>query len=205
MQDLRAYDVLICGSGIVGLAMALALVPTGLRIALLDPQPVPPLPQGGLDHPDFDARVSALTPASRLLFEELGVWNALAALRLCAYTDMRVWDADGTGSIHFAAAELHQPCLGYIVENGLISGVLANAARTSGRVELLQGSLENFVTQGDMQLVTLADGTQLHCRLLLGADGGNSRVRCNPVRSLRIQFAAARGRSFPSQPATVSK
>lgn len=176
MQE-HSYDVLICGSGLVGLAMALALVPARLRIALLDPQPAPAVPESGMERADFDARVSALTPASRILLEELGVWSRLEALRLCPYTDMRVWDADGTGSIHFSAAELHQPCLGYIAENGLVAAVLADAARSSGQVDMLQGSLDTFVTQAGRQLVTLADGTQVHCKLLLGADGGNSRVR----------------------------
>ncbi len=177
MQELRSYDVLICGGGLVGLALALALVPTRLRIAVLDPQPAPPVPHGKLDHPTFDPRVSALTPASRLLFEELGVWNKLDALRLCPYTDMQVWDADGTGSIHFSAAELHQPCLGYIAENGLVSAVLAQAAQASGQIELVQGNLETFTTQSGQQLITLTDGAQISCKLLIGADGGNSRVR----------------------------
>ncbi len=177
MQQLRSYDVLICGGGLVGLALALALVPTKLRIALLDPQPAPPVPQGKCDQSDFDPRVSALTPASRLLLEGLGVWKALEALRLCSYTDMRVWDADGTGSIHFSAAELHQPCLGYIAENGLISAVLAQAAQASGQIAFVQGSLEAFSAQSGQQLVTLTGGEQISCKLLVGADGGSSRVR----------------------------
>ncbi len=177
MPELRSYDVLICGSGLVGLAMALALLPTRLRIALLDPQAPPSPPQGRMDRADFDARVSALTPASRALFEELGAWAGIEALRVCPYTDMPVWDADGTGSIHFSAAELHQPCLGYIAENGLVAGVLAAAARASEAIDLLQGSLDTFVAQAGGTLITLADGAQLRCKLLLGADGGNSRVR----------------------------
>lgn len=177
MPELRSYDVLICGSGLVGLAMALALLPSRLRIALLDPQAPPSPPQSRMDRANFDARVSALTPASRALFEELGVWAGIEALRVCPYTDMQVWDADGTGSIHFSAAELHQPCLGYIAENGLVAGVLAAAARASDAIDLLQGSLDTFTAQADGTLITLADGAQLRCKLLLGADGGNSRVR----------------------------
>lgn len=176
-MELRSYDVLVCGGGLVGLAMALALAPSRLRVALLDPQPVPALPHSGFDAPHFDSRVSALTPASRVMLEELGVWSALEAMRVCPYTDMQVWDADGTGSIHFAAAELHQPCLGYIVENGLVAAAMVEAARASGAVEIVQDSLDSFMMQAGQQRVTLASGARISCKLLLGADGGNSRVR----------------------------
>jgi 2-octaprenylphenol hydroxylase len=186
MQQDTHYDVIICGGGMVGLSLALALAPGALRIALLDQQPPQKTPQdlhATLTLPHFDARVSALTPASRTLLERLGVWQALAQLRLCAYTDMHVWDADGTGSIHFAAAEMHQPCLGYIVENGLVSAVLAEAAAASAPITLLQGaSLDSFVpeitTAGRaISKLTLASGASLSCDLLIGADGGASRVR----------------------------
>lgn len=177
MTEGHSFDVVVCGGGLVGLAMALALAPARLRVGLLDPQALPQLPQRALDQANFDARVSALTPASRKLLDELGVWPALEALRLCPYTDMHVWDADGTGSIHFAAAELHEPCLGYIVENGLVACVLADAIRNAGNIEVLQDSLAEFTARDGKQELRLASGRQLDCRLLLGADGSLSQVR----------------------------
>jgi 2-octaprenylphenol hydroxylase len=186
MSDSDQYDVIICGGGMTGLALALALVPTGLRLALVDHQPAPPRPdtlQQRMNRPQFDTRVSALTPASRNLLDSLGVWGALQALRVCPYTDMQVWDADGTGEIHFAAAEMHVPCLGYIAENGLVSAVLAAAVASSDNITLFQpDSLEGLHTTlaeaGDTrQILTLRSGTTLGCRLLVGADGGDSRVR----------------------------
>ncbi len=180
MQEPQHYDVIIVGGGMVGLAMALALIPTGLRLALLDPQPLPLPPESlrkSLSQPEFDPRVSALTPASQALLEALGVWQTLAGLRLCPYTDMQVWDADGTGSIHFAAAELHQPCLGYIIENSCVSAVLAEAVQASGKVQIVRDSLANYSAQSGRQFATLTSGTELTCKLLIGADGGNSHVR----------------------------
>ncbi len=191
---MQEYDVVICGGGIVGLGLALALAPNRLRLALLDPREIgvraefpsresvfgkPGSGNSALTpiSPPISPRVSALTPASRELLAALGVWEKLEALRVCPYTDMRVWDADGTGSIHFSAAELHQPCLGYIVENGLISAVLAEAARASGQVDIVQDSLDCFTTQSGLQHLTLASGRQMSCRLVIGADGGSSRVR----------------------------
>jgi 2-polyprenylphenol 6-hydroxylase len=199
MQELQPYDVVISGAGMVGLSLALALLPSGLRVALLDPQPLTPeqepwtcaaaglAPPAGLRSamtlPDFDPRVSALTPASASLLRELGVWQALEQLRLCHYGDMRVWDADGTGAIHFAAAEVRMPALGCIVENGLVTAALGAALAQRPACEWLQGeSLLSFETRLDSagrpeQQLRLASGTGLRCRLLIGADGAASRVR----------------------------
>lgn len=198
MQELRQFDVVISGGGMVGLSLALALVPTGLSLALVDPQTptaedpwsngsaglVPPASLcAAMTQPDFDARVSALTPASSGLLRELGVWSALEQLRVCHYGDMRVWDGDGTGAIHFAAAEVQVPALGCIVENGLVTAALGAALAAQPGCTWLQGeSLQSFDTRTDgagrpEQRVQLASGAQLRCRLLIGADGAASRVR----------------------------
>ena len=65
---------------------------------------------------EYDPRVCALTEASANIFAHLGVWPAIAEQRVCPYTDMDVWDAEGTGSIQFSAAEMGVPRLGHIVE-----------------------------------------------------------------------------------------
>jgi len=193
------FDVIICGGGMVGLSLALALAPTGLRLALLDQQPLveaeaeawtsspegvlpPAAVLAAMSQPRFDSRVSALTPASRKLLEKFGAWQALEQLRLCAYTDMRVWDADGTGAIHFAAPEVQAPCLGYIVENALVSAALQAVLAAVPNVTLYQPAalvaLETRPGQeGPLQWLTLQSGEQLSCRLLIGADGGTSKVR----------------------------
>jgi 2-octaprenylphenol hydroxylase len=177
MIEQRAYDVVVCGGGLVGLALALALAPSSLRIALLDPQPLASLPDGARERPDFDPRVSALTPASRQLLDELGLWSRLETLRVLPYTDMQVWDADGTGAVHFSAAELHEPCLGYIVENGLVAGVMGEALHQGANVDVLQDSLDSCTSTKGGQALTFASGARITCRLLVGADGSASRVR----------------------------
>jgi len=200
MRQAEQFDVVICGGGMVGLALALALAPTGLRLALLEQQAADPAalawPAGQDGAPEvpavlaaalgegrFDPRVSALTPASRTLLESLAVWPLLSRLRLCPYTDMQVWDADGTGAIHFAAADIHAQCLGYIVENGLVTAALAAALEADGRVQRFNAvtltALEPAPQPGGNpgHTLTLQDGTLLSCRLLIGADGGTSKVR----------------------------
>src|SRR5690606_27245505 len=106
MHEQGEVDVAIVGGGIVGLALARALLGKGLKLALIDARPpLAPLPAKALDAPAFDARVFALTLASVDWLRELGAWEAIRAAGVCPFEDMRVWDADGTGSIHFSAAD----------------------------------------------------------------------------------------------------
>jgi 2-polyprenylphenol 6-hydroxylase len=169
----------------VGLSLALALRKSGLSVALVDPQekpqPVEAL-QSRMTTTEFDARVSALTPASRQLLTDLGVWDDLAKLRVCAYRDMRVWDADGTGAIHFSADEVHADCLGYIVENSLVSAVLAEAVNASSIALYQPDTMLSFTqltadTGRPITQLALQSGQLLQCKLLIGADGANSRIR----------------------------
>ncbi|HNG61260.1 MAG TPA: 2-octaprenyl-6-methoxyphenyl hydroxylase, partial [Cellvibrionaceae bacterium] len=108
------YPVVVVGAGLVGasLALALRLRLPHLAILLIDQQgPQQPLAPG-----QMDPRVVALNLASQTLLDQLGVWGGLE--RLCAYEQMQVWDGEGSGAIEFAARELGQEQLGWIVENG---------------------------------------------------------------------------------------
>lgn len=181
MNPDHQYDIVIVGGGMAGLSQALALTATGLNIALIDQQRQP----GSVEDfavqmklPEFSDRVSALTPASRKLLEELKVWDQLAGLRVSPYRDMAVWDADGSGSIHFSADELHLDCLGYIVENQLLNCVLAQAAAQKPNLRMKFQVQANVIEQNEQGWqITLNNGEMLTCSLLIGADGGNSRIR----------------------------
>jgi 2-octaprenylphenol hydroxylase len=189
VQD--AYDIVVVGGGLVGASLVLALAERGLRIAVLDTQPLSRQhwqreePQAGLDH--FDPRVSAITPASQRFLDSLGVWDAVLERRASPYTDMHVWEADGTGSIHFAAGDIHCEALGHIVENAVLLAALHERLHGVSGVELLAPvsleSLERLPVPGPLDadqsrtVLTLADGRSLRARVLVAADGANSRVR----------------------------
>ncbi|MDP2141587.1 MAG: FAD-dependent monooxygenase [Gammaproteobacteria bacterium] len=177
------FDVVIVGAGMVGASLACALAETGLRIAVLDSQAIE---VRDVSSDSFDPRVSAITAASQAFFRSLGVWDAIMARRASPYTDMHVWEADGTGSIHFSATAIHADVLGHIVENSVILAALHERLMRYDNVTLLSpvtlSALRSPVavtdagTQGLVQL-SLADDRHLSTSLLVAADGANSRVR----------------------------
>jgi 2-octaprenylphenol hydroxylase len=114
------YDVIIVGGGMVGSALGCALGDLGFRVAVVEARE--PLATWPAD--TVDARTSALTRASENILRNLGVWDRMVAMRVSAYREMHVWDAEGFGEIHFDSAEIGEPDLGHIVENRVIQKAL---------------------------------------------------------------------------------
>lgn len=173
----QQFDILVVGGGMIGSALALGLSRQGWQVGLIEGAPaaslmVPAEPASSVD--DFEPRVSAISLASQRLLEELGAWPKVQASRHCGYREMTVWDGDGTGRIHFDAAELHARSLGTIVENRNIVRALFESLSDSS-VQLLDGVRVKAWSRG--QGVELEDGRCLAARLVVGADGALSRLR----------------------------
>jgi 2-octaprenylphenol hydroxylase len=201
------YDVVIVGAGMAGSALACALLhemrskknpamACDLRIALIEARHLPSgQPSLGDQVHDFDPRVSALTAVSCNLLSKLGVWTQIKAQRASAFEKMQVWDANGTGSIQFDAADVRAAQLGYIVENRLIVAALVNQLREANTVELFDGNAVKAVrlAQSDdegsaaagQSSITLEDGTELLATLVVAADGAGSPMREIAGLSLR--------------------
>ena len=171
-------DLLIVGAGLVGAAMALSLASgeagERLRITLVEPVVFRP----SYSESRFDSRVVALTEKSRTLLERLGVWEAIQD-RCCAFANMHVEDADGTGSISFTASEVGQPWLGHIAENSLIVEHLLERLGRHENVKIIcPGKVVALQQAGDQGCaVELDNGDSIVAGLVVAADGANSLVR----------------------------
>ncbi|GAA3571548.1 UbiH/UbiF/VisC/COQ6 family ubiquinone biosynthesis hydroxylase [Marinobacter xestospongiae] len=181
MNDSPHFDVLVAGGGMTGSALALGLGQQGWRVGVVEAAPVAalldaPAPIGSVA--DFEPRVSAISAASQRLLADLGAWQAVATQRHCPYRGMTVWDAEGTGRIHFDATDLQVPALGCIVENRLLVRALMLALQDSPVTVFDQARVTGLspCQQGQRQL-TLDDGRELTASLVVAADGAQSRLR----------------------------
>ena len=168
------YDILIVGGGMVGASLACALAGHGLSIAVVEAQ----IPPATWPRDSTDLRVSALTRATQRIFGALGAWDRMVGQRVSPFRDMHVWDAAGSGAIHFDSAEIGEDTLGYIVENRVIQATLWESMTACEDVEVIAPAAPAALTlDQDGARLRLEDGRELAALLVVGADGADSRLR----------------------------
>ena len=174
---MRKVDVLISGGGMVGLTLGLACAQGGLKTLIADAA----APATVLA-PQFDGRVSALAYASVRMLRALGVWEGLKdhaqPIREILVTDGKLASATSPFSLHFDSAEVGAEALGYIAENRHIRTALYDAVARAANLELLApATAKSVTTENGGAVVTLADGSQVACALVIAAEGRESRLR----------------------------
>ena len=170
----HAHDILIVGGGLTGPALALALAQAGLRSAVIDA-----LPQAVLTDAGFDGRSYALALGSQRLLKALGIWGAIAdeaqPILDIEVSDGQVGQGPGPFGLAFDHAETEDGPMGYLVEDRHVRRALLEAMAAEPRITVINDAtvVAQSVAPG-RAIVTLADGTELSGRLLVGADGRRS-------------------------------
>jgi len=127
---------------------------------------------------DFDNRVSAINRISQNIFSNLNVWLAMKNERVTPYQTMRVWDKKGFGEITFEAEDLSEPDLGHIVENRVILSSVWKQIVEHKDIEVLsEKEILAIDTQSDKKTLQFSDSTSLDAKLIIAADGANSKIR----------------------------
>lgn len=167
-----AHDLIIAGGGLVGLSLARALAGTDLSVALVEAHPAPAPP--GTD--SWDNRVYAISPGSAAFLERCGAWARLPRDRLTRVETMRI-HGDPETSLEFSAYDAGIRELAWIVEARQLQHALWSAVREQGMQTCCPAHWTELVVDGDAATLRLGDGTELSARLVVGADGAESRVR----------------------------
>lgn len=170
---MEQYEIVVVGGGMVGAALALGLATQGRSVAVIEKFTPKPFEQAQ----PMDLRVSAISHRSVDLLQSLNAWGAIQGTRVCPYARLETWEADNC-RIRFNADELALPQLGYIVENRMIQlGLWAQFARFENLKVIEGDGVESLELAPNDSSITLESGRVLKARLVVGADGANSRVR----------------------------
>ncbi len=165
-------ELLIVGGGVVGGAMALLAAANGMECILVE-RSTP----GATGTAAEDARVLALTPASRNILSVVRAWQQLAE-QPGLFKHMQVWDENGAGSLHFDSADIGQSTLAYTVRQNVLVHALETVRAGLPGVTLCAGvEPVGLINDHKAVRVTLSDGRELSTKLLVGADGTGSKIR----------------------------
>ncbi len=167
------FDVVIVGGGMVGAAVACCLGGSSLKVAVIESSPPPPFTE---DQP-HDLRVSALSIASKNILETIGAWEGILNRRFCPFRRMRVWET--AGDTEFCSDDIGHAALGYIVENRITQLALLDRLQAFENIELIcpVGIKKIKYATGQVSEIELEKGRLLSAKLIVAADGGQSRVR----------------------------
>ena len=167
-------DIAIAGGGLIGLASACLLARRGLKIDVIESaDPVT------WDPGQISSRVSAINIATHRLLQSVGVWENIVDQRATPYRHMQVWDTHSKAKISFEAIEYAQAQLGWIIENNLIVSAMQERLKHNYNVRLHFGTaIENIETaNGAISLITSSRGPSIQSKLIIAADGGESKIR----------------------------
>jgi ubiquinone biosynthesis UbiH/UbiF/VisC/COQ6 family hydroxylase len=171
------FDLIISGGGPAGLCLARALSGCGLRLAVVEQQPL-----AALENPAFDGREIALTQHSAQLMRSLGLWARIEPQALSPLRDARVLNGPSPFAMVIGHALSAHSELGWLVSNHLIRRAAFEAVQDAiahhGDITLLAGeTVARVNTDATAAHVTLASGKTLQSRLLVAADSRFSTTR----------------------------
>ncbi len=173
------HDVVIAGGGLNGPALALALAQGGLRVAVVDAEPL----RARADVA-FDGRAYALALASVRLLRTIGVWGRVAA-QAQPMTAVRATEgAAGQGALPFGltfdSAELDEGAggaVGQMLEDRHLYAAFVAAMEAEPNITLIPATRVIAQEAGPGGIaISLSDGRVLNAALLVGADGRRSGV-----------------------------
>ena len=177
-------SIVVCGSGIVGMATALAFARRGQQVALLGPRQT----STAANPEHYQPRVYAISPSSQKFLTALGVWDMLPKARLTRVQAMEVF-GDAQGHLNLRAWQNALPELAWIIEASEIERALVQAVQIFG----LTWVTEQFTSYAP-GVITTDGGTSMQAELFVAADGAQSRLRaaaglpgmCTPMAQLRL-------------------
>jgi len=168
-------DIAIIGAGPVGGALACQLAKLGKQVLLIDQAALPPM-----EHPDFDGRAYAIAAGSRQLLDQSGLWDNLP-YPPCPILDIKVTDGKpgypaSPLSLQFDHRAVGNEPFGWIIEARALRIAINRQLHATPNITLLAPAQGKISFAEDAATITAA-GRRFQARLVIAADGRNSRIR----------------------------
>lgn len=191
LKSVEKCDVAVAGCGLGGLTAAAAFGTAGFRVCCFDVRPAGARAEAVQD----DGRTTAVFDQAQILLGSVGAWDALEPVSAPLRTMRIVSAADSDGGRiverEFHAEDWSKSAFGWCVPNARLVSALWEKIEELPNVEIRLGAgFGSAIARSTSALVELTDGTRLSAKLLIAADGRNSKVRDGAgIRVRRHGFA----------------
>lgn len=167
-QFSHSFDVVVIGTGPIGLSSALGLAQFNLSVAVIPANSTPEI--SPLCH-------YSLSDATQRMLERLGVWPKLNRSQINAFQAMHIWDRSGSGNMRFHHEQMGQHQIGHVLDGVMLRQALYEAASEDAMITLIEAGANNIGFGEREAWLTLDDLSHLSARLVVAADGSESWVR----------------------------
>ena len=163
-------DVIIVGSGLVGLVAALSLSRLNYKVILVDKKNF-----FDSKKPYTDTRTVAVSEGSKIFLEHLSLWRHL---RHSAepIKNIKVYDRSSSNKILFNN-QIKNKQLGYVVENKKFSKVLINELQKYKNTMILYDFELIDIKLGETNSKVISKKNIINAKLIIAADGKNSQIK----------------------------
>jgi len=167
------YDVIIIGSGPVGLSLAKSLSNSSFSVCVIDRQT-----KEDLSEPTYDGREVAITHYSKRILKEIGSWDLIDDDCISYLKEAKVINGHSPYSLHFNFEETNQTTLGYLIPNHKIKSAIFSSVTDDPMISFIEkANSKTFNINQDGVQVELESGDMIHGDLLVAADGRLSGSR----------------------------
>ena len=169
-MDNHQHNIIIVGSGLVGMSLALMLSRRKYKVLIFDKSSKKELL--GVK----DSRTSAISQGSSRILKELSIWNKIKN-KAQPINEIYVSEGINSNELAFKSEILNEGPLGYIVDNTYLKKIVFK--------ELLESNFVKFVGEVNIKDIKSSASSatifsnkgNFNAPLIVGADGRNSKIR----------------------------
>ena len=163
-------DVLIVGSGLVGLVAAHCLSSLNYKVTLVDKK-------NFTNSQNFfnDTRTVAVSEGSKIFLDSLSLWVFLDSYAE-PIKNINVYDRSSSNKILFNN-QIKNKKLGYVIKNKKFSKILINQLKKFKNTQVHHGFNLIDIESSDRNIRAFSNNTIINAKIIIAADGKNSQIK----------------------------
>lgn len=169
-MDNHQHNIIIVGSGLVGMTLALLLSNLEFKVTILDKNSKKKLLEVK------DSRTSAISQGSSRILEEISIWSKINK-KVQPINDIKVSEGTNKNNLTFMSESLNEGPLGYIVDNTFLKKTFFKEVLKSNFVKFIGEVKIKDIKKKSNYATIISNKGNFKAPLIVGADGRYSRMR----------------------------